>query len=113
MRQRSGNVSALSMILLALILELLSPSTCAREVNGGAFSRPPQSASDEYKAAREQMVREQIEARGIRDARVLAALRKVPRHLFVPPRNRAKPTTITRWRLGMRKPSRSPMSSLI
>jgi protein-L-isoaspartate(D-aspartate) O-methyltransferase len=31
------------------------------------------------------MVREQIEARGIRDARVLAALRKVPRHLFVPP----------------------------
>jgi protein-L-isoaspartate(D-aspartate) O-methyltransferase len=30
------------------------------------------------------MVREQIEARGIRDARLLAALRKVPRHLFVP-----------------------------
>src|SRR5208337_2139969 len=37
------------------------------------------------KAAREQMVREQIEARGIRDVRLLAALRKVPRHLFVPP----------------------------
>ena len=33
---------------------------------------------------REQMVREQIEARGIRDAAVLAALRKVPRHVFVP-----------------------------
>jgi len=30
------------------------------------------------------MVREQIEERGIRDARVLAAMRKVPRHLFVP-----------------------------
>ncbi|MDQ7821036.1 MAG: protein-L-isoaspartate(D-aspartate) O-methyltransferase [Armatimonadota bacterium] len=29
------------------------------------------------------MVREQIEARGIRDPRVLAALRRVPRHLFV------------------------------
>ena len=85
MRQRFGNVSALLVIFLALILELLSAATSAREPNGGAFSRPPQSPSDEYKAAREQMVREQIEARGIRDARVLAAMRKVPRHLFVPP----------------------------
>ena len=64
MRQRSGNLLALSVILLALILELLSPATSAREVNGGAFSRPPQAPSDEYKAGREQMVREQIEARG-------------------------------------------------
>jgi len=30
------------------------------------------------------MVREQIEARGIRNARVLDAFRKVPRHMFVP-----------------------------
>jgi len=30
------------------------------------------------------MVREQIANRGVRDARVLAAMRKVPRHLFVP-----------------------------
>jgi protein-L-isoaspartate(D-aspartate) O-methyltransferase len=30
------------------------------------------------------MVREQIEARGVRDARVLAAMRAVPRHRFVP-----------------------------
>jgi protein-L-isoaspartate(D-aspartate) O-methyltransferase len=34
--------------------------------------------------ARERMVREQIEARGVRDARVLAAMRKVERHRFVP-----------------------------
>jgi protein-L-isoaspartate(D-aspartate) O-methyltransferase len=33
--------------------------------------------------AREQMVSEQLEARGIRDPRVLAAMREVPRHLFV------------------------------
>jgi len=31
------------------------------------------------------MVERQIEARGIRDPRVLAALREVPRHLFIPP----------------------------
>ena len=33
--------------------------------------------------SREQMVRELIEARGVRDPRVLAAMREVPRHLFV------------------------------
>jgi protein-L-isoaspartate(D-aspartate) O-methyltransferase len=32
---------------------------------------------------RERMVRELIEARGVRDSRLLAALREVPRHLFV------------------------------
>ncbi|MBI2901849.1 MAG: protein-L-isoaspartate(D-aspartate) O-methyltransferase [Planctomycetes bacterium] len=36
-------------------------------------------------AARERMVREQIEERGVRDPRVLEALRRVPRELFVPP----------------------------
>jgi protein-L-isoaspartate(D-aspartate) O-methyltransferase len=35
--------------------------------------------------AREQMVRSQIEARDVRDPLTLAALRRVPRHLFVPP----------------------------
>jgi protein-L-isoaspartate(D-aspartate) O-methyltransferase len=33
--------------------------------------------------ARERMVQEQIVARGITDARVIAALRRIPRHLFV------------------------------
>jgi protein-L-isoaspartate(D-aspartate) O-methyltransferase len=40
--------------------------------------------SDPCGRAREAMVREQIEARGVRDARVLAAMRSVPRHRFVP-----------------------------
>jgi len=40
-------------------------------------------ARDPYEIARARMVVEQIERRGITDARVLAALRKVPRHLFV------------------------------
>jgi len=39
---------------------------------------------DEYASLREQMVREQIIKRGIRDERVLAVMRKVPRHQFVP-----------------------------
>jgi protein-L-isoaspartate(D-aspartate) O-methyltransferase len=36
---------------------------------------------------RHRMVREQIEARGVRDPRVLDAMREVPRHLFVMPGN--------------------------
>jgi protein-L-isoaspartate(D-aspartate) O-methyltransferase len=38
----------------------------------------------DYAAAREAMVSHQLVARGIRDARVLQAMRTVPRHLFVP-----------------------------
>jgi protein-L-isoaspartate(D-aspartate) O-methyltransferase len=37
-----------------------------------------------WQARADAMVREQIESRGVRDARVLAALRAVPRHRFVP-----------------------------
>jgi len=40
--------------------------------------------SAKYEQAREQMVRYQIENRGISDQKVLAAMRTVPRHLFVP-----------------------------
>ncbi|NIS80571.1 MAG: protein-L-isoaspartate(D-aspartate) O-methyltransferase [Anaerolineales bacterium] len=40
--------------------------------------------NDEYKSARERMVEDQIRSRGISDTRVLAAMRAVPRHIFVP-----------------------------
>jgi protein-L-isoaspartate(D-aspartate) O-methyltransferase len=43
----------------------------------------PQTLED-----RARMVREQLAGRGIRDERVLAAMGRVPRHLFVPPENR-------------------------
>lgn len=38
-----------------------------------------------YEKLRRRMVSEQIEARGVRDVRVLEAMRSVPRHLFVAP----------------------------
>jgi protein-L-isoaspartate(D-aspartate) O-methyltransferase len=40
--------------------------------------------SDKFAAAREKMVRVQIADRGVTDPAVLKAMRKVPRHLFVP-----------------------------
>ena len=39
---------------------------------------------DRFAREREEMVEFQIRGRGIRDERVLAAMRKIPRHLFVP-----------------------------
>ena len=44
---------------------------------------PPPPATPDMRINRERMVREQIEARGIRDGGVLHALRTVKRHLFV------------------------------
>lgn len=38
----------------------------------------------DYPRARDRMVREEVEARGIRDPRVLEAMRAVPRHMFMP-----------------------------
>ena len=40
---------------------------------------------DPFAEKREQMVERQIRARGVRDPRVLDAMRRVPRHWFVPP----------------------------
>jgi protein-L-isoaspartate(D-aspartate) O-methyltransferase len=43
----------------------------------------------DWAEARARMVSEQLERRGIRDPRVLDAMRNVPRHLFVPPERQA------------------------
>jgi protein-L-isoaspartate(D-aspartate) O-methyltransferase len=58
--------------------------------NGGARhdARAADRDTDRDAIERRRMVREQIEARGVRDARVLAALRRVPRHELVPERER-------------------------
>jgi protein-L-isoaspartate(D-aspartate) O-methyltransferase len=44
-------------------------------------------ASDQLSALREEMIRIQLERRGIDDSLVLSAMRSVPRHLFFPPSN--------------------------
>lgn len=42
------------------------------------------TGNDPWESARERMVATQIAARGVGDEQVLAAMRRVPRHLFVP-----------------------------
>src|SRR5579859_481662 len=49
----------------------------------GAVPSGPIGA-DDFAAARERMLRTQLLARGVRDARVLGAMRAVPRERFVP-----------------------------
>jgi protein-L-isoaspartate(D-aspartate) O-methyltransferase len=50
---------------------------------------PEAQRADPYATSRLDMVAGQIVARGVKDARVLAAMREVPRHEFVPPDERA------------------------
>ena len=47
-------------------------------------SQRPQASDEPYASRRAAMVVEQIQNRGVKDARVLAAMRDVPRHFFVP-----------------------------
>lgn len=54
---------------------------------GGMFGCERSGSGDqagEFSRMRNDMVRTQIAARGVRDEHVLAAMRQVPRHLFVP-----------------------------
>jgi len=63
--------------MLFSVLVLFAPSAIHGQ-DAGDFAR-----------LRERMVTQQIIARGIEDPGVIAAMRKVPRHLFVPESNRA------------------------
>lgn len=72
-----------------VVIVLLVPvvfTACAQQ--GEMTATPPSTTTSEEEAAfteaREKMVEEQIRQRGISDSRVLAAMRKVPRHRFVP-----------------------------
>ncbi len=72
---------ASSVELAALVVSLACLATCAAPP-----SRDGQPGDEEdFAAKRRQMVDQQIRARGVREARVLAAMEKVPRHRFVLP----------------------------
>ena len=76
----SGTEFSLVLIFALVGLALL--------VCGGA--RVCHSSPPDWKALREEMVKSQIEARGVANPRVLEAMRSVPRHRFVPEAVRGK-----------------------
>ncbi|HEY3170737.1 MAG TPA: protein-L-isoaspartate(D-aspartate) O-methyltransferase [Thermoanaerobaculia bacterium] len=71
-----------------LLLCGLTAIACNRPAVDAAKVTAPPSDTDAERRAR--MVETQIVARGVRDPRVLSAMRKVPRHLFVNSSQRAQ-----------------------
>lgn len=61
-----------------------APSLRTPSARAGAKSNQDQPLSDGFRRQRLRMVETQIKARGVRDPAVLEAMRKVPRHWFVP-----------------------------
>ena len=73
---------------VVLSLLVISASGCKGRVADTTRVTATPSETDTERRAR--MVETQIVARGVRDPRVLAAMRKVPRHLFVDPAQSAQ-----------------------
>lgn len=76
--------------LVGLVCLAALPATgCARVGNSEDVAttqmQRAEPAPDRFAEQRRRMVEEHIRARGIQDRRVLDAMRKVPRHRFVPP----------------------------
>jgi protein-L-isoaspartate(D-aspartate) O-methyltransferase len=88
MARRIARSTRFGLILLSILLLECAPSA---KVEGEAQPAAVQAtvSAEDFRGARDRMVREQIESRGVRDARVLAAMRKVERHQFVPEALRA------------------------
>ena len=62
--------------------------TAALLVAAGSLTAAPDSEEVRFARQREEMVKTQIEERNVKDPRVLNAMRKVPRHRFVPEQQR-------------------------
>ncbi len=85
---KQGSEDSMRSILIVLSLIVLWTAGCATASEGSTSPTAAASPADstptrEFDLARQQMVTQQIEARGVRDETVLAAMRSVPRHEFV------------------------------
>jgi len=69
---------------LLVILMFLVFSCGKTEEKDSSMENNAQSDSLRMQEKRDWMVKAQIESRGVKDSMVLKAMRKVPRHLFVP-----------------------------
>lgn len=71
-------------LCIPILLALVFSTSCKESENKETGMADYQSQEQTYAEQRERMVRHQIEARKVKDELVLEAMRKVPRHLFVP-----------------------------
>ena len=79
MRRREAAALQIAVVSAGLASTALGPIVCGTQT----------PSRESHEAARELLVRE-LEAAGVRDPRVLAAVRAVPRHEFVPPEEQAR-----------------------
>ena len=79
-------LAAISFLALGLAASL---ATAGCDSQGKGTNSVQATPTDGDAAKRARMVETQIVSRGVRDPRVLEAMRKVPRHLFVAPPERA------------------------
>jgi len=77
-------VPAFAPLLLLLLLLACGPRDVSGEEADGGSNRPGAAAPAARAAEREAMVARQLAGRDITDPRVLAAMRAIPRHEFVP-----------------------------
>jgi protein-L-isoaspartate(D-aspartate) O-methyltransferase len=82
-----SNAAAATQLVAAVGLCLLAVTVQPAPASGQG-KRPRSDANDKYRAARLKLVKESIEREGVRNERVLEAMRTVPRHRFVPPEQR-------------------------
>jgi protein-L-isoaspartate(D-aspartate) O-methyltransferase len=72
----------------SIVAVFASPAGCRdgdeRDAGNGSAGREGEPVQQRYHQQRQLMVDQQIAARGVRDPRVLEAMRQVPRHEFVP-----------------------------
>ncbi len=79
-------IALASMLLFTACAEVTSPPTSTMEMPSPTPEPTPTAIIDSFFHARQQMVWNQIRARGVSDEAVLAAMETVPRHEFVLPK---------------------------
>lgn len=81
---RGRSRACLAVLACTVITECADTAAPTATTRPTTTTRPAPPRTEEKRAARLQMVARQLAGRDIRDARVLQAMRDVPRHWFVP-----------------------------
>jgi protein-L-isoaspartate(D-aspartate) O-methyltransferase len=76
------------MVLMGWVVSAGCSSAATKDQEGQVIRFGNARDTGDREEERREMVENQIRQRGVKDPRVLAAMRKVPRHLFVPPEYR-------------------------
>lgn len=87
---RCGRVWPIAPVIALLLLAACAAESAPDAGDSSASNGGTAESADPYRDARLAMVERQIAARGIRDAKVLEAMRRVPRHEFVRPTDRSQ-----------------------